>query len=731
MLKINSLIVAVGFTAMTGQLVIIRLIAQIFNGNELTMCIAIGHWLFWTGVGSYAGSRIANRKLLSDNLLTIILIYVVLLLTSVNLIWILRHLMGISISEMVGLDRIFLRTGLLMMLPSFTNGLFFPALVAWVAKLNVHFPVNNVYISETVGSAVGSIVFIGLIVSGVSSTVFMTGTLSLLLLIAGLVLLNKRRSRIFIILLSLCLFVLSGQVVIPRLLAIRWFPYRVVEYRETPHQVISVLSYEDNISVFSNNEPLLTSGVPEIAEEAVHFAMLNHPAPHRVLIIGPANRAILQQLAKYPGTDSVTIVQNDKILDKIIGKYSLEMPDIGLNVRRIIDDPFRFIRKSKSRTDVVLVNLPLPVNAMWNVYYSRGFFRELKKSLDERAVVALQFPGSETYLNAGQLQFLKLVENTVRSVFRHFVWIPGETLHLLVSDRPLTNNCDDLLLEMQYRGIQNRYINSHYLRDRLSPMKIDFLEKQLHECQYQNQNTILKPAAFYYSTILWDQQTGGVLKRVYPWFAANSPLEIGSVIVVIFIIFSMYLKIKKKRTIMTKFLMGLLGYAIMSFEAVVIISLQSFAGSLYLRVAFLSMAFMLGAAAGAAGQRRYNRITNSQIITAVGIFLGIVIVYGILLGNRLTSILGVAGVHYLVLFICGSVGGFVFPILCENVRKTKGTSAADASGSVYAWDILGSCLGVYLTSGLIIPVYGLMAVIWFTVIIILFLGAIALLNNLK
>ena len=89
-LKTNSLIFAVGFTAIIGQLVFIRLTAQSFSGNELIMCVAIGHWLLWTGIGSLIGSRIAPNRSEEKKLFTLIVLYSVLLIIAANLLMLIR-----------------------------------------------------------------------------------------------------------------------------------------------------------------------------------------------------------------------------------------------------------------------------------------------------------------------------------------------------------------------------------------------------------------------------------------------------------------------------------------------------------------------------------------------------------------------------------------------------------------------------------------------------------------
>ncbi|MBN2601769.1 MAG: hypothetical protein JXR87_07245 [Candidatus Marinimicrobia bacterium] len=728
-LKTNSLIFTVGFAAIIGQLVFVRLTVQSFNGNELTMCIAIGHWLLWTGVGSLIGSRIVSDRSITKCLFVFIVLYALLLILAAILLVLIRQIIGVNISEMLGLGRIFIWTGLIFMLPSFMNGLFFPFLVNWVAEHRIGYPVHKVYITETIGSAIGGLVFIILILFGLSSINILYLITFYLIVVAGLVFIEKPICTLSIVIISGFLYGVLVKFVVPEIMTFKWSPYRINEILESPHQALTALSYDENEILFSNNEPLWGFGITENAEELVHFGMVNHSSPHRVLVIGPVFQDIIAQLEKYSSVETITSVQNDKVLDGMLEKYTCQNAAGTIEIRRIINDPLKFLRQSTPCYDVVILNVPLPVNAMWNVYYTREFFSLLKNHLDDEALVSMQFPGSETFLNDDQLSFLKVMENTAHSIFNYIAWIPGETVHLLASDQPIKINYEAITFELKYREIDNRFIRDSYLCDRLSLMKIDFLKNRLSKCFTKRINSITNPIGFYYNTVLWDRQAGGVLKNIYSWFAKTSPVFFGVILTGLFLILFVLLYRRERHAAISKLTMASVGFSIMSLESVVLIIMQSYAGALYLRVAILSMAFMIGAASGAAWQRQHhNTMNHRQLLSVLSGLLVIVLIYGLLI-VRGSGLLAYAGLHYPVLFISGFTGGVIFPILSQRVSKVHSISAASASGAIYAWDIIGSCLGVYVTSGLIIPVYGLFPALWLLGIIVCLILFIQILFN--
>jgi len=54
----RAALAATGFSAVVGQIVLMRELIQVFNGNEISLGILLGMWLLWTAVGSGAASWI-------------------------------------------------------------------------------------------------------------------------------------------------------------------------------------------------------------------------------------------------------------------------------------------------------------------------------------------------------------------------------------------------------------------------------------------------------------------------------------------------------------------------------------------------------------------------------------------------------------------------------------------------------------------------------------------------
>jgi len=55
----QAALVLTGFSAVVGQILLLRELIVVFNGNEMSLGIMLATWLLWTAAGSGFSSRIA------------------------------------------------------------------------------------------------------------------------------------------------------------------------------------------------------------------------------------------------------------------------------------------------------------------------------------------------------------------------------------------------------------------------------------------------------------------------------------------------------------------------------------------------------------------------------------------------------------------------------------------------------------------------------------------------
>ncbi len=720
------LVGTLGAVSMVGQISFIRLSALSFYGNELTMGVVLGHWLLWTGIGSMAGSRLVKRIPVRRTILLISFIYAIVLLLFSYILFIIREIVGIHTSEIVGFGPIFVWTFLILIIPSFTNGLFFPFFVKWVKSFYSKSAVPRVYLAEMFGAAVGSLLFAEFIYLGLNTLQILHLMVALFIISAAVFLVTSKKrlfiSLIFSLVVIICLLIFSQ----PMLLNAKWKPFRVVSFKESPYLSLTTVNYEGVFTLYGDSEPVWTFGEREKAEELVHFGLLSHSYPESILVIGIGNSELIREIERHPSVKNVTIIQPDGILQKDLNAFTV-CDSFPCSVRYIIEDPIKILRKIRSKYDVVLLNIPTPVNAQWNRFYTYEFFQLIHRVISPNGIAVLHFPGGENFLTDDHIDFLKTISNTVKLVFKNITWIPGETIHLLASDFPVHNDYASISATLKKRNLKMMYIQDYYLYDRLSPMRIDFLKSQVDQCQTNVVNLITRPVGYYYDTVLWDQRTKGVVSFLYKSLREIRPEYILGVLIAIIAALVVTFWVRGKGRTLIHFSMAAIGFVHMSLEVSLIIIFQSYVGGVYLRIVFLMFAFMIGAGFGAIFQIKgipgmgFKQLIGLLILIT---FLPIIVLLSLVFHATPISISWMVPI---VLFGSGFIEGIIFPILTMYANKFSASSAvAPSAGRVYAWDVLGSCIGAYFVSGIIIPIWGL----YITLIFLLSICFITLFGNL-
>lgn len=701
---------------MVGQLSFIRLTAQTFYGNELTMGIALGHWLFWTGIGSIIGARLVVRLQPAKYLKYLSAIYGLFLIIFYDLLILLRNLIGISNTELVGMGTIFLWTQVIYCLPSVINGFFFPFFVKWLSGEQEKRFLPYVYAAEVFGSATGSLIFATLLILGMNTYQILHLFIGFLIIICVLVTVSDFRKRtilLFLILIPLLVLLVIGHNSLQRL---KWRPFTVTEYHESPHLSLTTISYQGSQTIYGDSEPIWTFGEKEKAEELVHFALLSIAQPESILIIGVGSTEITNEIAQYKSITYIEIIQPDRVLQSLLDSHdSLSCPKI--QIKKTVADPIMQLNKYKTQFDVILLNIPAPVNAQWNRLYTCEFFRLAHDHLKETGVLSIPLSGSETFLSKEHVNFLKSIENSAFLAFQNIAWIPGETVYLLASDSPIKTDYRTIADAICKNNLHTLYIRDYFLSDRLSERKVRFLQDHLNECRTMDINRLSSPIGYYYDTILWGQRTGGWLKPVY-LFLRRIPFRfviLGFAALMAAILFKV--KNKKKSAALVKMKMFSVGFIIMSLESILIIVFQSYVGAVYFSIVLLMFTYMAGAGIGSLSQLqiRPGNYSKALRISFVGLgFLSLLIFITL----RLTQNPIFIGLFaFVILFLSGTISGVVFPIFSFQYQNLKEDWLSSSGGKIYASDILGATLGVYLTSCFIIPVWGLYPAVFLSLLI--------------
>ena len=92
--------------------------------------------------------------------------------------------------------------------------------------------------------------------------------------------------------------------------------------------------------------------------------MMFHQLPKNILIIGGGEGATLREMIKHPSVESIIMVDIDKNLIDICKEYlpnhhQGSFDDSRVNI--VIDDAFKFVENTSDKFDVIIVDVPDPL----------------------------------------------------------------------------------------------------------------------------------------------------------------------------------------------------------------------------------------------------------------------------------------------------------------------------------------------------------------------------------
>ncbi len=163
---------------------------------------------------------------------------------------------------------------------------------------------------------------------------------------------------------------------------------------ETRYQRVEILKTRDFGVVLLLDGLLQSSEVDEFLyhESLVHPAMITHPNPRRVLIVGGGEGATAREVERYPGVEEVQMVDLDGELIDIVKRYlpwgreGFEDP----RLRLAIAEGREYLSKQPDNYyDVIIMDATDPAEESLAIQlYTKEFYSLAYKKLGENGVIA-------------------------------------------------------------------------------------------------------------------------------------------------------------------------------------------------------------------------------------------------------------------------------------------------------------------------------------------------------
>jgi len=718
-----------GITCSLGQILALRELAVAFQGNELVFGAALAIWLFMVAVacaafGLATRGRGASVQTFASSLAAGgALVPATILAVRVGRYW-LAGSSGIAPS----FGQVLLLSALALAPLCVSLGLFY-ATACNIAMGTSGMPgvaAARIYLYEAIGSCVAGTAFT-LVLSRVIPT------FSLALILGGVNAFaafslwwhgDRRRWRwgwVYVLLSGGFFALLAsplGTVFDFASQALR-FPGRILRASmDTPYGRVEAVRNRDTIELYENGVLAGSTGTREAAEEAVLPALLAHPGPRRVLLVGGAVTGAFRQALALPWLRVDCIEPDPGLIEYAIAYGLLDGADLRSERGRLIrnEDARRHVRSSVEEYDVIVLCLPNPTTGLLNRFFTREFFLDCRRALRRGGVLGLQIEGAPDYMSGPHRAMAAQVQRTLRAAFPTVAALPsGGSIHFLATREPATLFPDGAAMRARLRAwnLDPKWLTADEIGEMTHPARVSRLVRALRGVRIRTLNTDLRPLAYLHALRLWAEafevRGQGLLHRAIVLSLPEVILLVTATATVIAVGVLLARDPLPVAVLAARAGAGAAGFLL---ELVLLFALQSFYGHLYSHIGILFAAFMGGLAVGAATGAK----VGSDDAVALLMLLETVLA---LLAGALVPLLNVfsgagAKVAPVVIpamnFLVGALVGAQYPVgvaACSYVRRADGF----ASG-LYAMDMIGACLGALLGGAIIVPVLGLDGTCW-------------------
>ena len=690
-------ITALGISHIVTQIVLLREFLSVFNGNELVFGIVLGNWVLTMGLGAWLGRFSGRIRRRIDLLMASQLMMAFLPFLSIFLIRGIRAWFFIP-GQALDLLQIFSSSFLILLPYTLTAGFLLTLACTLFTSGSKEERIGRVYFIDNIGDILGGVLFSFVLVFFLNS--FQAVLVVMVINMVPLILLSRFTGRWLLPALLSVILVVSGAAFISYdlNLASARLAYQgqdIIHHESSPYGSLVVTETAGQLNFFENGLILFSTENTIQNEEVVHYAMVQHPSPERVLLISGGAAGTALEALKY-GSE-VDYVELDPRIIGIGRAYTENLDDPRIHT--FIRDGRLFVRDAAQegrQYDVVIIDLPDPGSAQINRFYTQEFFQELRQVLSQNGVVSLSVTSSENYLGPETIALNSVIYNTLKASFRNVIVIPGDENFFLASDAELSYEIAGLIEE---RGIKTEYVNENYLSGRLTGERIEYVQGALESGgKTEGINHDFLPLAYYCHMLFW-----------------LSRFETDLLPLLIILLAFTAAVLVRIRAVPLAILTT--GFAASGLEIVLLIGFQILYGYVYSSMGIIITAFMAGLALGAyymnrrLGLRSRADLVRIELLI-VGFSLALPVVILLLAGLQSQALMAISSqVAFPGLALALAVlVGMEFPLASKLHLKKGKMGIGHTAGTLYSADLVGAFLGALMVSALLIPVLGLVNV---------------------
>lgn len=724
-----------GFTSIVAQVVLTRELLDLFLGNELAIALVLSAWLLGVAVGGAAGTLLKAAPQTAARAIPWVQLATGVLLPAAVLVARIVSFGGIASGQAPGLSGV-LAVSLVVLAPvCVLIGVQFVLLcraapadaISQAGPGLVH--VGRIYALEAVGAIAGGLVFHFYMAErlGALQNMMLLGGANWLGAAGALWAAGRRGAKFAASAAALCALVggavvtrgarhLAGWEMATLQFSPKWHHTALRQALPSKYGNLVVTGHEGQIALYQSGVLLFTSQDQESNEALAHSALLQHPNPQRVLLIGGGTAGLAGEILKH-GVSRLDYVELDPRIIALARAWfpswlARPLADHRVHVR--LGDGRLFLKQTNLSFDVVIVDLPDPTTALLNRFYTTEFFSEVARVMNPGGVLLTGLTSSEAYMGGAMRLATASVHNSLRAVFADTLIVPGERLFFLASKGRgrLSGDWRVLARRLSGRNLRCHFVTPRWFQETLLPLRRERALSSLRQQREALPNRDLAPVAYHYQMVLWSQQMSPWAARMLERMRALS-LWWFLPLILVALAWAVAAPRRWSRPAAAIVGMAVMGAFGLGGEFVALLIFQAAQGYLYHQLGLLFSLFMGGLAAGAFWATK--RGAGAHIWAERWLFLSLAA------AAALAAALSPAAIACLrwqtlatpiisiFLVAAGFVDGSAFPA-AVGVYASRSSSAAAASragGLIYAADLAGSALGALIVASILVPVLGI------------------------
>jgi len=453
-------------------------------------------------------------------------------------------------------------------------------------------------------------------------------------------------------------------------------------------------------ALYADTRLLASFPDPYRAAPRAHLALLLHPRPERVLLVGGAADGTVPAMLRQP-LSHLAVVEEDPGLMRLLPEWLAPLAKALTDPRVVLagSDPLRSVRGDGRWDEIVLFDGD-PTTLRHDRTRTAEYFRTCADALAPDGVLVVRVGVGDTYLGGAGGRLLAILAATLEEAFPRVVAVPGDEVLLAAGRGSADLSIDPAVLARRWR---ERGAADPEFTPELIPVLVDPGRAATLAAFLANRgapiNRAARPRAVLLAAALHEARGTPPLLTAVRTLESTSPVPL---VVCIALALAALLLRGARGGALGVASAAIVGFASMGWWLALLAAWQATMGSVYAEVGALSAAFMGGLVGGAALARRFS-LAGARALAAVlatGIGLSLAIAAGVPLAEpRLTVVP--------LLVLAGGLTGAAFPAVAE--LSGAGATRAGA-GRGFAADEAGAGVAALVVGLLVLPWAGMAAV---------------------